>query len=231
MVAAGMGLVLMLAGAPGSVAQVSRPTHASGRIVVSTIDQTSSDTSSTLTMVDAVVSVRMRRVGAQWVDAGSSFQYSWDQDSVLEECSYNMRSRWHEHARFDAVEQGSKLNMIELELDDRSGLARLQLYMRGRWFWEGFCNPPGPEAREDAARDGIECDWARNECLMLDDGLRTPRVNPSCPMVSAALVGTIEAGGRIDFSCQESDRERLEEYDETRYLNYVRVTGYLRLTP
>jgi hypothetical protein len=191
------------------------------------LEHTISDTSSTVTQDEAVVSVRMRRVGAQWVDDGSTFQARSQSVGSVTECPYNIRTRWSRSARFDAVEaQGPALSSIRFEVDDQGLGAMLVLVMRGGPFWESGCQPASPEEREEADRAGMTCNWARNECLWPWDGLRAPRGNPACPLEAGALMAPVNtATHRIDFTCRDDIVEPPAQ------VATYQVSGYLRLTP
>jgi hypothetical protein len=221
--------VLVVGGS--TVAQVSRFSHLSGRIVTREIEHRISDTTSTTTQVDAVLSVRMRRdrveLGlVEWVDDGSSYQVRSLSNSLLEDCPNNLNTRWTRSARFDEVdESGTPPSSIRLATDEE-GAALLQMLIRGGPFWESGCNPPSARDREDAARAGLQCNWLRNECLWPDDGLRSPRADPPCPQEAEGIMGTqSRARTRIDFTCKD------EIVDPPGLVWSVFVTGYLRFAP
>jgi hypothetical protein len=227
-----LGLLLVLGGLPASADQEEEPTHLTGRLVTRSIhmDIGAEPLHRTGYEVNTIITVRMRRVGSQWVDDGSRFRAS-GMYAHLGPFAQGPRctifvdeNRWLQEARFDAADPltGQVPSYIVLTTDPATGVAELLVVMQGGRFGSIYgdsCAGDPAQAQRNSDRDLADC-RARGggtNCAVCRHGDSTTRcawetitalqvinAQPVCPLTSGRLQGRIDStGSRIDFTCAD----------------------------
>jgi hypothetical protein len=232
-------LVAALGGGSTTLSQTREPTRAVGRIVwAETYEERGDDPGETWGQgTDGVLTVRMRRVGSVWEDAGSTFRAtyeSWRAPVAFGGCmTITDEVFWaRPGSRFGLRDPatGSLMNSIDLELHDDTGVADLIAVMGGGPYviYRKHTGPDCPHGYPDVP-PGITC--GEFGCVLPYDSLASPGALPHCPLSTVGLQGTPDATGtRLTFDCH-STRSGITENDEATYQEAVTVTGSVRLLP